>query len=320
MKQGRNQGWLVWPLLVLVLGAAGWWLMRNVVGENNAGTSGNMKDNFLHAAKAKAAKMTMKVISSSITEISNNKIHVVSKVRVNNPLPLALNASKLDYTVMAGKIKVAEGSYAKPIHIRAGKDTTLTLPMQILVPAMDKVIEQADLDKRDSATYTFYNTIYTDVPIAGETKIPFNIIQKLPVVRLPELRPGDLDVDKLGIKNTALDMTMHVKNPNPFTIRMTNGRYTMTIDGQHTMNGSMEKEVVLQPKQSTPVTMHMVMKGGKALKMGWKMLFDKKDTRYALTFDSKIESEQKLLQNSRMHFTDEGTLADLIKEVKKKIE
>jgi hypothetical protein len=55
-----------------------------------------------------------------------------------------------------------------------------------------------------------------------------------------------------------------------------------------------------------------IMKTGKALKMGWKMLFDKKDTRNALAFDSKIASEHKLPQNSRMHFTDEGNLANSI--------
>jgi hypothetical protein len=54
------------------------------------------------------------------------------------------------------------------------------------------------------------------------------------------------------------------------------------------------------------------MKTGKALKMGWQMLFDKKDTRNALAFDSKIASEHKLPQNSRMHFTDEGNLANSI--------
>jgi LEA14-like dessication related protein len=317
MKPERKRGWLVWPVLLLVLGAAGWLLMRNKESENGPGASGGIKENALHAAKGKAAKMAMEVVSSSITDISNDKIQVMSKVRLNNPLPLPLHASRLDYTMMAGKTKVAEGSYTKPIKLPANSDTTLALPMQILVPAMAKIIKEADAQQRDSILYTFYNTIYTDVPVAGETKIPFNIKATLPVVRLPELSPGDLDIDKLGLKNAAMDMVMHVKNRNPFTLRMSGGRYSMTIDGQHTVNGSMQKEVVLPAKQTTPITMHMDMKTGKALKMGWKMLFDKKDTRYALTFDSKLASEHKLLQNSRMHFTDEGNLADLVKTVKK---
>ncbi|MBD0376836.1 MAG: hypothetical protein ICV51_14545, partial [Flavisolibacter sp.] len=56
---------------------------------------------------------------------------------------------------------------------------------------------------------------------------------------------------------------------------------------------------------------------GRALKMGWKMLFDKKDTRYQLTFDSNILSESKLLRNSSMHFREEGVLADLKEAIKK---
>lgn len=320
MKKAKHNEWMPILLLVLVLGGATWWYLGKNDSAGNAASPERMANNALHAAKEKAVKMTMKVASTSVTEIENGKIRIANRVIINNTMPLPLNASRLDYTVMAGKIKLAAGTYNKPIHIPAGGDTTLVLPMQVLVQPMDQVIEQANAAGRDSITYTFYNTIYTDVPIAGKRAIPFNLKETLPVVRLPELKPGDLDIDKLGLKRSAMDMVMHVKNPNPFTIRMRDGRYSMNIDGKHTMEGRMEKEVVLPPKQTTPVDMHMEMKTGRALKMGWKMLFDNTDTRYHLTFDSKIASDRKLLQNSSMHFTDEGTLHDLVKEVKKKVD
>jgi hypothetical protein len=91
----------------------------------------------------------------------------------------------------------------------------------------------------------------------------------------------------------------------------------MIIDGKTTMTGSMQDVVVLPAKQTVPVTMHTDMKTGRTMKMGWKMLFDKKDTRYRINFDGKVLSESKLLKKSSIDFNEEGNLADLKKEVKK---
>lgn len=308
---------------IILLFALWWW--QGSSNQNNQQTTQAKTDivtpqeiinNTAHKAKEKAVNLTMEVASSSITDINTERIKVASKVIIKNPLPVALNASRLDYTVFISATKIAEGSYTKPIHVPASSSKTFSLPMQVLIKPMAKVIDKMDATGKDMATYTFKNVIHTDIPIAGERKFEVNMNEELPVVRLPKLKPGDLDVKKFGLKNSGIDMTMQITNPNPFPIRMKDARYSMKIDGKHTVEGAMQEVVSLPAKATVPVAMHMDMKTGRALKMGWKMLFDKKDTRYELTFDSKILSDVKMLANSNMHFTEEGTLYDLKEALK----
>ncbi len=318
-KGGRN--WSLLILMLLILGVAYWWWQgRNKANGVNKNSPQAMINTTASEAKEEAAKMTMEVASTSITDIEGGRIKSVSQVVLKNPLPVKLTASRLDYAMLINSVKVAQGSYTQPIEIPASGSTTISLPMSIMVKPMDVVIDQMDNAKKDTATYTFLNTVYTDVPIAGKRQIPFNIKEDLPIVRLPKMRVGDIDINDVGLKNSGMKVTMQVTNRNAFPMRIEDGKYSMTIDGKNTVHGTMQDVVTLPAKQTVPVTMQMDMKTGGALKMGWKMLKEKSDSRYKLTFDGKIRSESKLLKNSSMHVDEEGNLSDLKKEVKKAME
>lgn len=311
-------------LTVLIIGVAIWWwwgsTQHTVVHkqpDKKGVTPQDIVSNTAHEAKEETFKLTMKVASTSITDIEDGAIKAISKVVIENPLPVALNASRLDYTTLINGVKVSDGTYTKPIHIPASGSKTLSLPMEVMVKPMARVIESMDAAGKDIATYTFKNIIHTDIPIAGKRMFEVNLNEDLPIARPPKLKPGAIDIKKFGLKNSGIDMTVQITNPNAFPLTMKDGRYSMTIDGKHTVEGTMEEVVTLPAKETTDVRMHMDMKTGRALKMGWKMLFDKKDTRYALTFDSRILSDSKILGNSNMHFTEEGNLYELKEALKK---
>lgn len=214
-------------------------------------------------------------------------------------------------------LKAAEGRCSEVVRLPPSRKTTITLPMTVSAKVIDKVNDKLQAQKRDTVTYRFADTVYTDLPIAGERKFGIDIDQQLPVVWLPKLKPGDLDIKKFGFKHTGINMTVPVTNPNSFAIRMKDGRYSMTVDGNHTASGNMPDVVKLPPKATVPVTTHMDMELGRALKRGWKALFDRKNTKYSMVFDGRILSNQKPLQNSAMHFRDEGTPDKLMKALAK---
>jgi len=319
MNKRNTRNWFLGILVVVILGAALWWWLSS--GRSMAGTSGSSPEAMLNSganeAKKEGVKLTMHVASSSITDIEAGKIKIANAVTIQNPMPVKIGANRWDYAVLINGIKVAEGARTTPFELPASGSQTLTLPMTVTVKQMDAVIDQMDQQGKDTAVYTFLNTIHTDVPIAGQRRIEYNFKEELPIVRLPKMRVGDIDINDVGLKNSGMKVTMQVTNRNSFPMRLEDGTYSMTIDGKHTMEGRMQEVVTLPAKQTVPVTMDMDMKTGRAVKMGWKMLFDSKDTRYKLRFDGTIRSESKLLKNSSMHFDEEGNLADLKKEVKK---
>lgn len=107
-------------------------------------------------------------------------------------------------------------------------------------------------------------------------------------------------------------MTVNVENPNAFPIKMKEGKYKFTIDNdENVMEGVMEKVVNIPAHGTAPVSMHTDMKTMKIPKLGWKMLFDKKDTHFKLNFSSKLMSDNGMLDNSKMAFNMSGTLDEL---------
>mgnify|MGYP003575327093 CR=1 FL=1 len=319
MNKRSTRNWSLAILTVLILGIAFWWWqdLRGQKGEAAVRSPRAMINTTASEAKEEAAKMTMEVASTTIKNIKAGRIKSISQVVMKNPLPVKLTVDRLDYALLINDVKVAEGSYPQRIEIPASDSTTVFLPMYVMVKPMDAVIDKMDQEGKDTATYTFANTVYTNVPIAGERKISFNIKEELPIVRLPKMRIADIDINDVGLKNSGMKVTMEVTNRNSFPIQLEDGRYSMVIDDQTTMTGNMQEVVVLPAKQTVPVTMYTDMKTGRTMKMGWKLLFDKKDTRYRIKFDGKIRSESKLLKKSSVEFNEEGNLADLKKEVKK---
>ena len=97
---------------------------------------------------------------------------------------------------------------------------------------------------------------------------------------------------------------------------MKDGAFTFKIEDDMEMNGVMEKIVNIPAGGSQDVSMNAKMKEGKILKTGWKLLTDKKDTRFAYSFRCKLISENGMLKNSAMATNMEGTLDELLNAAK----
>ncbi len=95
-------------------------------------------------------------------------------------------------------------------------------------------------------------------------------------------------------------------------MKMKDGKYKLSIDNdENVMEGVMEKVVNIPAHGTEPVSLHVDMKTMKIPELGWKMLFDKKDTRFKLNFSGKLISENGMLNNSNMAFNMDGTLDEL---------
>lgn len=274
-----------------------------------------------HSAIKKEAqhlKPGLSVASFDITDIGEDKISATSKVTLTNNLPIEVKTSRLDYVIYIDSAKVIEDSYSKPITIRSSDTTIISLPMEILFRKMGAVLKRFDDKKIDSADYTVKATFQADVPIAGERNFTMHFSKRLPALRLLKPSLGNIDIAKLGLKESSLNMTVNVQNPNVFSIKMKDGKYKVSIDNDKNVMEGTIATVNIPAHGTAPVIMRADMKTMKMPKLGWKMLFDEKDTNFKLNFSGKLMSENGMLNNSKMAFNMSGTLDELKKAVKKK--
>lgn len=298
-KTGRSgKKWLI-ALAIVALLLIGFWLWWRA-------PDSSIKKGAAHL------KPGLSIASFDITNIEKDRISATSKMVLRNNLPIEVKTNRLDYTIYIDSAKVIEDSYSKPITIRSSDTTAIRLPMEILFKNLSAVLKKFDDKKVDSADYTIKAVFQIDVPIAGERNFTMNFSKRLPALRMLKAKMGNIDISKFGLKESVIDIAINIENPNAFPIKLKDGKYKMSIDNdENVMEGAIQKVVNIPAHGSAPVSMHVEMKTMKIPKLGWKMLFDKKDTQFKLNFSSKLMSDNGMLNNSKMAFNMDGTLDEL---------
>ena len=260
---------------------------------------------------------TIGIASTNISDIDAERIRLVSKITINNPLPVDINTKRLNYIIYIDSVKVIEDSYEKPISIRSSDSSTITIPMQVLAKPMARVLKYFDNAKIDSANYSMKASFEVDVPIAGDRKFTMNVDKKLPALRIPKIKIQHVDLNALSLKSKGMDIDVMVLNPNLFPLKMSNGKFQFNVEDAMQMNGVLEKVINIPAKGSQNVSIHAKMVDGSVLKSGWKLLTDKKDTQFTSKFTGELNSGNKMLSDSKMAMNITGTLDEILNVVKK---
>jgi LEA14-like dessication related protein len=285
---------LLFFLGLLLLGY-GWWNLKKTDGEGID------------------LKPTLKVMSINDVDIEAERIKMTSNIILSNPLPINIQTNNLDYSIFIDSVKVVESSYTKPIRIQSSDDTVIKVPIEILKEPMTRLLKHFEKHKTETADHTFKATFHIDVPVLGERDFAMEFTKRLPVFRLPKLETEDVDVSALGFDESKIDLAAQVTNPNLFPLKLKDGKYKFTVDNDITMEGNLEKIIVVPAKGSSSVSMHLDLKTIKMGKFLWKMLFDKAGTPFKINFRCKLLTDNNMLKNSNMVFNITGTLDELKK-------
>ncbi|MGF7215139.1 LEA14-like dessication related protein [Spirosoma lacussanchae] len=301
-----KRGWII-ALGLLLLGVIGAYVWYSRL-KNNAESEGGAYDNTL--------KPRLEVSTLDITNIDDDVIDMTLKMLIDNPLPVGFKATGLRYTVYMAKTPIVEETYAKPIEVESGDSTFITLPMKLLNKKLMTVLKTLDEKGIDSTTYGVRATFDLDVPILGERTFTQNIEKKLPTYYIPTIKIEDIDFGKLGLKRTDVAAKVNVENRNRFPYNFTDTRYTVSIDGKQIAEGEQPEPILIRKQAVTPVVFPVTVKPGQSLGLLPKMLFDKKDTPFLVTFHCKIIDKDGNLafKNSQFNTTIRGTLADFKKD------
>lgn len=303
--RGKKALIIISVLVLLIASGLWWWNSRDTTSGKKQGTA---------AVEKLTPKVT--VANVSITHLDAEKIKAICTVKLENPLPVEFTTQGLDYEVRIDSQTVIKDTYNKPITVQSSGNSSVQIPLEIQAKPLARLLKYFDDKHIDSADYAFKATVRVKVPIAGQKSFTFNMDKRLPAIRLPKIKPGNIDLDKFGLKNTSMSMVLHVYNPNLFPIKLKDGKYDVTVAQDVRMDGVMEKIVNIPAKGSQDVTVTLNMKTGKAGKLGWKLLFDKKDTPFKVDFSCKLNTDNEIVKNSNMNFSVKGTL-DQLKEVAK---
>ncbi len=307
---GMKKGWII-ALALLLIGLAGAYIWYQRL-ENKATAEG--KD-----ANDKTLKPRLEMSNVTITDISDDAISMTMKLLIDNPLPVAFTAHQLDYSLAIAGEEVMKDAYKKPISIKSGDSTVVTLPAKLMAEKLTKTLKRLEAKGIDSTEYSVRSSFALDVPILGERTFTVTSTKKLPTIYIPKVKIEDIDLGHVGLGHTDLAAKVNITNKNKFPINMTDVHYAVKIDGKLISEGTPDGPVLIKQQATTPVVFPVTMKPGKALGLLPKALFDKKDTKYEVDFSSKllVKGKNPMINESKMASKVTGTLADLKNLAKK---
>lgn len=289
-------------LLIGGIGAYVWY--RNL--KSNAEAEGGAYDGTL--------KPRVELSRFDFRNITDDEITMNMYILLDNPLPIALKGTNVDYSFYINDQELVTESYEKVVTVKAQDSTTIALPAKLKAKKMTALLE--DLDKRgvDSADYRLRISFDTDVPILGEKKINIDQTRRMPTYHVPEFKVEDLDLGKFGFNNTDVAAKVLIINRNKFPYNVTDTHYTITVNGKQIIEGDQPEPILVAKESKTPVVFPLTVKTGKAIGLIPKVLFDKKDTPVEVVFRCKVldKNNDPMFQHSKFVTTVKGTLADFM--------
>ncbi|WP_080054765.1 LEA type 2 family protein [Spirosoma aerolatum] len=303
-----KKGWIIALVVVLLLVAGGYiWYTRL---RHEAASEKGAYDNTL--------KPRLELTRFDITNISDDAVDLTMYMLIDNPLPVGFKAHQLDYTVFIANTPVVEDAYKKPIDLKAGDSTLIKLPVKLMVKTATSVLKTLEQKGIDSTTYKVKSSFALDIPILGEKTFTTTLERRLPTFFIPKIKIEDIDFGTLGLKRTDVAAKVAVTNKNRFPMNITDAHYTVTINGKQIAEGDQPEPILIKAQATTPVIFPVTARPGKTLSVLPKMLFDKKDTPYEVTFRCKLIDRRNdpMLQHSKFASTIRGTLDDF-KKLKK---
>jgi LEA14-like dessication related protein len=255
------------------------------------------------------------VANIEITDIDGEHIKFLIKASIANTFPVNLSTKRIQYRVYIDTAMVAESSYEQPLEVRSSDSISFDIPMEASLKRMTGIFKEFKKQHTDSADYRVIAQVYVDVPVAGEQRFDVNIVKRLPAILLPELKLADTDLKKPGFKESGIDMSFIIENPNRFPIKLKDGNVKAKLDENIDLDAKIEDEEIAANSRQT-VAVHFDLKTNKLGNAIWKLAFNKKNTHFNVVFTGKLDTETDILKNTNLVITANGTVDEALKAIK----
>ncbi len=293
MKNGK---WILLAVVVILAGIGIWW-WQSSSSEGDGGIAENLTPEI-------------EVISTTVSNITGDRIEATSEIQINNPFPVEMNTQRIDYEIFIDSLKVIEDAYDEPVRIASEDSTIIEVPMEILADQMEKVFYYFEEHQVDSAQYILKVNFQVDVPIAGETEFSMDIERTLPAFRLMDVELENLDLNMLS-GDEGVDIVVNITNPNIYEITMQDATFYFLLEDELEISGEVEDYVRIPAGGTTEVEIHARQERGSLTQTALSYLFDQEGTEFNYFFRYIMDSDNEMFNDAEMELNVKGTLADI---------
>lgn len=253
---------------------------------------------------------TASVEKVQLTDISLQKVDLRFDIAVENPNPLGVHLSGMDYNLLINDASFIKGQKKDKLNIKANGKANVSIPLSLTFSEIRKAVTSfADLD---TVPYQLDLKIGVNLPVLGNIKIPLSKKGSFPNLKIPEINLKGIKLNSIGFSGADLKFMIDIKNPNALSFITGNLNYDLEVNGKNWIKGKIDKAIKINKKAKQTVTIPVTLN---FLEMGsavYQMLSGDSKLQYHLKGKSDFSSDFKLLKSFSLPFDKKGNI-DLTK-------
>ncbi len=183
------------------------------------------------------------IIAAELTDLSFDSAELSATIEVENPNAFGVTLAAIDYALTIEEAVPLSGRADKNLAIAAEGTSAVVLPVRVSYGELYRSVTA--LRDKTETTYRLELTPLIEVPVIGPVELPLQASGSIPLLRLPQVAFGGIEVSRLGLTGMELAIAFEVENPNPAAIRFEAVPYALEIAGHRVLSGTLDDGEVI---------------------------------------------------------------------------
>jgi LEA14-like dessication related protein len=187
--------------------------------------------------------------SVEVTRVSFEGLSANFAFTVENPNPIGVDLSRLDYQLTIDGHELAQGHGDQTLSVPSNGTGTMVLPVSVRFVELGQAV--ASLLTKQTLPYTIKATLGFSTPM-GTVDIPVESSGSFPVPQLPRAQLLGAQLADLSLGGVTLQVNLGFANPNAFAMPVAGLAWRVSVEGASVASGS-SPAMELPPSGTQPV-------------------------------------------------------------------
>ena len=257
---------------------------------------------------------TMELANITITKLTREQVDMTMDVVLDNPLPFGFSLDSFTFVMAIAGKEVVRSIYPDPLQLDGYGQTTVSMPITTKQELLLGTLKELDAEGVDSVVYGVDVDFTKSFPLIGERPLSFHLERYLPLFILPEVEVKDLQVQKVGLKETRMDLVLELSNENDGSVAIRNTKVVLRVGEDRVLSTHVDSVICIPAKDKVDIAIPLRIDLGEALGTLMKFLI-KPGTAYQFELDAIVVSDSPTTNGTAIHVQRDGVLKEL-KEMK----
>jgi LEA14-like dessication related protein len=251
-----------------------------------------------------------------INSITSEKMEMTANILIKNQIPISFKADSLQYRIFIGGKEVMKDYYKRSIDLKSNDTSLILLPITIFNHDLGSVLKANEREHNDSVEYRFQVSFYTNLIFRKQFKI--DIKKYLPLIHIPEIKTDRIEIKTLNFARADIQLHLSIENQNTFPLKAKDLAYQLAIEDNKLIKGTIPGLTDIKAKSETELTIPFTISFKEVGKTLFNLLKKGSNVKYKLHLLFRIESDDKLVKNSKVVIESAGSLKSILKTAKNK--